>query len=219
MTASAPAASPAPRRDLVTALLICAGIGAALAIGYRAPDPVAEQAAAEQAATALAAAALASTATSAAPGGGEPVNAAFNLDTAMRLAGTRVPAELDSFYFFAMIDEAPELVDVAELGDKLAQAAAEHDYLGVAGPDPERNRRTLLAALAARKATDLKALKLIYLGPDSHRAEISAAAQAAGFELHFLSYPAADDGSATAPAATPAEPSPAAAIAAPKAPI
>lgn len=204
MTASAPASSPAPRRDLVTALLICAGIGAALVLGYRAPDPAAEQQAALAAATAIAAASLPAEADA-----GEPVNADFDLDTAMRLAGTQVPVELDSFYFFAMIDETPEVVDVAELGRKLMQAAQEHDYLGVAGPDPERNRRTLLAALAAHQADDLKPLVLIYIGPDSHRADIGAAAQTAGFELRYVSYPAAPASAADAPAAAPAEPAPA----------
>ncbi len=201
MTASASASSPAPRRDLITALLICAGIGAALAVGYRAPDPAAEQQAALAAATAIAAASLPTE-----PEAGEPVNADFNLDTAMRLAGTQVPAELDSFYFFAMIDEVPEAVDVAELGGKLIQAAQEHDYLGVAGPDPERNRRTLLAALAAHQADDLKPLVLIYVGPDSHRSDIGAAARTAGFELRFVSYPAVP---ANAAEAVPAEAAPA----------
>lgn len=190
MTASAPVETPAPRSDLVTALLICAGIVAALVLGYRAPNPAAEQQTVAESPAAPAEAAA-----------GEPVNATFNLDTAMRLAGTQVPPNLESFYFFAMIDEAPEAVDVNELGGKLMQAAQEHDYLGIAGPDPERNRRTLLAALAAHQADDLKALVLIYVGPDSHRAAVSAAAQAAGFEARFVTYPEAANAAPEAPKA------------------
>ncbi|MDP3293562.1 MAG: hypothetical protein Q8M37_02340 [Nevskia sp.] len=179
MTDSAPVENSAPRRDQLTALLICAAIGAALLVGYRAPDPAEQQAAAESPAAPAEAAT------------GEPVNATFNLDTAMRLAGTQVPPDLESFYFFAMTNEMPEAVEVTELGGKLMQAAQEHDYLGIAGPDPERNRRTLLAALAAHQADDLKMLVLIYVGPDSHRAAVGEAAQKAGFEARFVTYPEA----------------------------
>jgi len=180
MTDSASAENPAPRRDLITAVLICAGIAAALAVAYKAPNPAAEQ---------QAAAAIPTAAAPAETPAGEPINTAFNLDIAMRLAGTQVPAEVESFYFFPMVDEVPEAAEVHELGVKLMQAAQEHDYLGVAGPDPDRNRRTLLAALAAHQADDLKTLVLIYLGPDSHRTDISAAAQKAGFEARFVTYP------------------------------
>ncbi|WP_293393152.1 hypothetical protein [Nevskia sp.] len=179
MTASASAENSAPRRDLITAVLICAGIAAGLVVAYKAPNP-AEQQAAAVIPTAAAPAEVAA---------GEPINTTFNLDIAMRLAGTQVPEKTESFYFFPMVDEVPEAVDVHELGGKLMQAAQEHDYLGIAGPDPERNRRTLLAALAAHQADDLKTLVLIYLGPDSHRAEITAAAQKAGFEARFVTYP------------------------------
>lgn len=189
MTASAPVENSAPRRDRLTALLICAAIGAALLVGYRAPDPAEQQAAAESPAAPAEAAT------------GEPVNATFNLDTAMRLAGTQVPPDLESFYFFAMTDETPEAVEVTELGGKLMQAAQEHDYLGIAGPDPERNRRTLLAALAAHQADDLKTLVLIYVGPDSHRAAVGEAAQKAGFEARFVTYPETAEEAPEAPKA------------------
>lgn len=189
MTASVPAENPAPRRDLITAVLICAGIAAALAVGYKAPNPAAEQQAAAVVPAVVAPAEAA----------GEPINTAFNLDIAMRLAGTQVPAETESFYFFPMVDEVPEAVDVHELGGKLMQAAQEHDYLGIAGPDPERNRRTLLAALAAHQSDDLKTLVLIYLGPDSHRGDIETAARKAGFEARFVTYPEAGDAPAKAP--------------------
>ncbi|WP_293369949.1 hypothetical protein [Nevskia sp.] len=162
------AAATLPSRDLKTAVAICAVIVAALLLAWRSPSE-------------LPAASPVSTS--------EPADSAFSLDTAMRLAGTQVPPELDSFYFFAMIEAAPEAQDIAELGKKLQAASAERDYLGIAGPDPERNRRTLLAALAAHRSEDLSGMILIYVGPDPQRAEVSAAAAAAKIELRFVAYP------------------------------
>lgn len=168
------ATPPLPSRDFRTAVLILVGIAAALALAWRAPSalppPVAALAPAPEPAVAP---------------------AAFNLDTAMRLAGTEVPPDLDSFYFFAMLEPAPEAQDIAELGSKMQAAARERDYLGVAGPDPERNRRTLLAALEAHRGEDLSGMILIYLGPDQHRADVASAASAAGVELRFVAYPEA----------------------------
>lgn len=162
-----------PSRDLKTAATLCVGIAAAMLLGWRSPDPVAAASAGQAVATAPAAS----------------VDAAFNLDTAMRLAGTQVPPELDSFYFFAMLEPAPEAQDIAELGLKMQAAASERDYLGIAGPDPERNRRTLLAALDARSGDDLSGMILIYVGPIAHRDVVAAAAQSAKVELRFVPYP------------------------------
>lgn len=162
-------------------MAICVGIGAALVLGWRSPSDL-------PAAPAVATAATPAPAAATAPGI-EPVNAAFNLDTAMRLAGTQVPPELDSFYFFAMLEPAPEAQDIAELGSKMQAAASERDYLGIAGPDPERNRRTLLAALDAHRGEDLSGMILIYVGPVSHRQAVTDAAGAAKVELRFVAYP------------------------------
>ena len=68
-------------------------------------------------------------------------------------------------------------------------AARERDYLGVAGPDAQRNRRTLLAAFDAQRGEDLSGMILIYLGPDSDRDAVASAAQAARVELRFVAYP------------------------------
>ncbi|MGQ3056468.1 MAG: hypothetical protein ACT6T0_04670 [Nevskia sp.] len=170
------ATPPLPSRDFRTAALILVGIAAALALAWRAPSDLPPPVVA---------------ASAPAPGPAGTLAAAFNLDTAMRLAGTQVPPELDSFYFFAMLEPAPEAQDIAELGSKMQAAARERDYLGVAGPDPERNRRTLLAALEAHHGEDLSGMILIYLGPDQHRAEVASAARAAGVELRFVAYPEA----------------------------
>lgn len=176
---NAPAALPS--RDFRTAVLICVGIGVALAVGWRSPSDL-------PAAPVTAAAAASAPAPLAAPTE-EPVNADFNLDTAMRLAGTQVPPELESFYFFAMLEPVPEAQDIAELGIKMQAAANERDYLGIAGPDPERNRRTLLGALDAHRGEDLSGMILIYVGPVSHRDSVSGAAAAAKVELRFVAYP------------------------------
>ena len=176
---NAPAALPS--RDFRTAVLICVGIGAALALGWRSPS--------ELPAAPAAIASAPGTPTPLAVPAEEPVNADFNLDTAMRLAGTQVPPELESFYFFAMLEPVPEAQDIAELGSKMQAAARERDYLGIAGPDPERNRRTLLAALDAHRGEDLSGMILIYVGPASHRESVSGAAAAARVVLRFVAYP------------------------------
>ena len=164
-----------PSRDFRTAVAIGVVIGAALLLGWRSPSDVPAPVAAVAVAAPIA----------------EPVDAAFNLDTAMRLAGTQVPAELESFYFFAMLEPAPEAQDIAELGLKMQAAAAEHDFLGIAGPEPARNRRTLLAALDAHRGEDLSGMVLIYVGPVSDRDAVSAAALASKVELRFVPYPEA----------------------------
>ncbi|MBA4284819.1 MAG: hypothetical protein C0434_04735 [Xanthomonadaceae bacterium] len=168
------APSPLPSRDFRTAATILIAIAAALPLAWRAPTESPTEVAAADAA---------------APSGTLP-DAAFDLDIAMRLAGTQVPPELESFYFFAMLEPAPEAQDIAELGSKMQAAARERDYLGVAGPDPERNRRTLLAALDAHRGDDLSGMVLIYVGPDRHREAVSSAARAAKVELRFVAYPA-----------------------------
>lgn len=173
MTASA----PAPNHDLRSAAAILVAIGALVALAWHSPPPPSAEPAVAEAAPAAVGSAAASP-------------SAFDLDTAMALAGQQVPAELDSFYFFAMLEPAPRDTDVADLGAKMLAASAERDYLGVAGPDPVRNRDTLLAAFRARQADDLSGMILIYLGPDAHREAISRVAAAARVELRFVPYPA-----------------------------
>ena len=168
--------APLPSRDARTAATILVVIAAALLLAWRSPAdlPPAPVTAAAAAAEAPAAATL---------------DAAFDLNVAMRLAGNQVPPELESFYFFAMLEPAPEAQDIAELGAKMQAAARERDYLGVAGPDAQRNRRTLLAAFDAQRGEDLSGMILIYLGPDSDRDAVASAAQAARVELRFVAYP------------------------------
>lgn len=167
--------SDLPSRDLKTALAICGVIAAGLLLAWRPPSTI------------PAAPAVAAAATTEVPS----VDTAFNLDTAMRLAGSQVPPELESFYFFAMLEPAPEAQEIAELGLKMQAAAAERDYLGIAGPEPTRNRRVLLAALDAHRGEDLSGMVLIYVGPVSDRDAVSAAASAAKVELRFVPYPEA----------------------------
>lgn len=163
-----------PNHDFRTAAAITVAIVAALGLAWRSPPP------------APAAPAIAETVAAPVPAAAP---AAFDLDTAMRLAGTQVPPELDSFYFFAMLEPAPQDHDVADLGAKMLAASAEHDYLGIAGPDAARNRDTALAAFHARRDDDLSGMILIYLGPEAHREEISRAASGARVELRYVVYP------------------------------
>jgi hypothetical protein len=163
-------APSAPNHDLRAAAAILVAIAALLPLAWQSPPPAAVAA------------------VEATPAVGGP--AAFDLDAAMALAGRQVPQERDSFYFFVMLEPVPEAVDVAELGAKMLAASAERDFLGVAGPDADRNRRTLLAALDARRADDLSGMILIYLGPSRDRDAIGRAAAAARVELRYVDYPA-----------------------------
>src|SRR5689334_20605213 len=109
--------------------------------------------------------------------------AAFDLDEAMKLAGSQVPEDVESFYFF-VLEHAED--EAAELAEKLAQAAAEHDFIGVTGADAEYNREALLGALSSRRERNLEGLVIIYLGPPGHEAMLSAAAQARGADFRFV---------------------------------
>lgn len=161
---------PTHSGDKRTAGVICVAIVAAVLLAYRAPS------------TEAVAAAQAPVVTDA---------EAFNLNAAMRLAGEQVPPEVESYYFFAFVDEKPASEEIAELGAKLVIAAAEHEFLGISGPDAERNRRNLLGALAAHRDGSLAGLTLIYVGPEVHAAELAVATKAAGADLRYVVYPAA----------------------------
>lgn len=113
----------------------------------------------------------------------------YDLNRAMDLAGRQVPPDVESYYFFAFIDDTPAEQEIDELAQKLQQASIEHDFLGITGPDAERNRRNLLAALRRAAGKDLSGVVIIYLGPEAHRDELMRAVQAAGARLRFIVYP------------------------------
>jgi hypothetical protein len=113
----------------------------------------------------------------------------YDLDTAFNLAGEQVPVIVESYYFDALIDEGPPEKDASELADKLRQAAAEHDFIGITGYDPLRNRAALLKALESLDGVDLRGLVVIYLGPAEHRTEIIAALRLRGIEPRYVVYP------------------------------
>jgi hypothetical protein len=123
------------------------------------------------------------------PGGTLLEVQAYDLDTAFNLAGEQVPLLVQEYYFFALIGEAAPAREAAELAQKLRQAAREHDYLGISGPDPARNRRALLAALQQLRGQPLDGLVLIYLGPVEQEAEIVETLRDRGIEPRFVAYP------------------------------
>lgn len=159
-------------RDGLTALLLLGVVAAALVLGYRESAPGPASRPQPQ---------LATTAPAAAP--------SFDLNYAMALAGREVPEDTESFYFFAFVEEAPAEQEIAELAAKLQQASQEHDFLGIAGPDAERNRRNLLAALSASQGKDLAGVLIIYVGPPTQRDELTAAVQASGARFRYVVYP------------------------------
>ncbi len=160
-------------RDGLAALLGIGAIAAILVLGYRPGPPIAEPAAA-----------IASIGTPV-----DKLQGAYDLNIAMTLAGRELPPGTDSYYFFAFVEETPAEQEIAELAEKLQQASKEHDFLGITGPDAERNRRNLLSALSATRGRDLGGVVIIYLGPPAHKAEIGTAVKAAGAQLRFIAYP------------------------------
>lgn len=111
---------------------------------------------------------------------------AYDLDLAMTLAGDQVPPYVEEFYFFVLdVDAAGETV---ELADTLVRAAREHDFLGIAGPDPEHNRDILLAALTVPRDHPLDGLIIIYVGPAEQEAELAEFVRDTGAELRFVPY-------------------------------
>lgn len=108
---------------------------------------------------------------------------------AMDAAGRQVPAQVESYSFFLF--DAIERIerDTRELSERLAPAAAEKDYVGLTGPDPERNRVALKAALVANTGRDLTGLTLIYLGPSGDAPAIRALIDGSGASLRYVVFP------------------------------
>jgi hypothetical protein len=113
----------------------------------------------------------------------------YDRDTAILLAGKQVPDEIDSYYFFVLDTESTVDEDGEELAVILQRAAIEQDYLGIVGPDPERNRATVLHALAMSRGSDLSGVTVIYVGPGEQAEELSRRVGETGAALRFVVYP------------------------------
>jgi hypothetical protein len=113
----------------------------------------------------------------------------YDLNTAFNLAGEQVPGLVEEYYFLVLIGDVPPEQEAAELAQKLRQAAREHDYLGLTGPDPQRNRRALLTALESLDDAPLQGLVVIYLGPVEQHDEIVALLRRRGIEPRYVVYP------------------------------
>ncbi|MEK6805088.1 MAG: hypothetical protein AABY95_00375 [Pseudomonadota bacterium] len=114
----------------------------------------------------------------------------FDLNKAMEAAGAHVPEQIESFYFFVPEATRSHDEDVVELAALLAKAASERDYIGVAGPDTERNLTELLDALGKNRSNGLKGLILVYLGPETHRGTVETAVTTTGASVKFVLFPA-----------------------------
>lgn len=114
----------------------------------------------------------------------------FDMEGAMNAAGEYVPAQVESFYFFVPESTRSHEEEITELAALMAKAAAERDYFGVAGPEPSRNLKELLAALKQNQAKGLNGLSLVYLGPEEHRPHVETAVAESGASLKFVVYPA-----------------------------
>jgi len=120
---------------------------------------------------------------------GSPITIRYDRDAAILLAGKQVPAEIDSFYFFVLDTDTTIDQDGEEMALVLQHAAIEQDYLGVVGPDPERNRATVLHAIDASRGTDLSGVIVIYVGPVEQAEELARRIGETGAELRFVEYP------------------------------
>lgn len=110
----------------------------------------------------------------------------YDMNFAIELAGTAVPEELESFYFFPIDRRSPD--QRQELIAVLARAAAENDYVGITGADAEHNLTVLLAALAAPDAGTLVGLTIVYVGPAAHEGRLSASIARTGADLRIVDY-------------------------------
>lgn len=111
---------------------------------------------------------------------------AFDLDAAMELAGSVVPPDIESFYFFVLDPDRPAESD--ELAAKLMRAASEREILGITGPDAEHNRAVLRAALALTATHSLAGLVVVYVGPAEHEHELNGWVRATGAECRYVIY-------------------------------
>lgn len=113
----------------------------------------------------------------------------YDTDTAMTLAGERVPAGLDSYYFTIIDAGTDEARQTTELTQLFRDAANASDYLGLIGPDGPRLRRVTLNAIEQAAGTDLSAVTLVYVGPPEDRAALVAGTAKAHIMLRYVAYP------------------------------
>lgn len=112
----------------------------------------------------------------------------YDLEEAMTLAGKEVPETTQEYAFFALVEDPVPADEVSGLAAALRSASDDRDFVGIAGPDPERNRRSTLAALR-RSGDALNGLTVIYVGPAAHREELTRAVRASGAEIRYVTYP------------------------------
>jgi hypothetical protein len=114
----------------------------------------------------------------------------FNQSAAINLAGEQVPPDVDGFYLYVMEPDRALADESAELAGKLRQAAAERDYLGIIGVDPERNHQILIEALHLAREHSLSGAIVIYLGPSELAEDVAERLGTAGADLRYVVYPA-----------------------------
>lgn len=177
--------APPARRDGLYALVLAGLVAAALLVGYRAgPAPAAVADNAESAGD------LATSETDR-PRSAAEVATGFAVDEAFAMAGAEVPADVQSYSFFAYTTDAPAEQEIEELTKRLVEASKAKEFLGICGPDAARNRRNLVTALEANHGQDLSGVIILFLGPESEREAVTKAAARAGAPLRFLLFPPA----------------------------
>lgn len=119
------------------------------------------------------------------------VDASYDLNLAMEVAGVAVPFGVESFYFLVLDDTLAPAEDVAETRRLLQRASEEDDYLGITGPQAHRNVAVVRAALEAAGPDEFDGATLIFLGPSEQVENLRAPALRSGAQLRFMIYPPA----------------------------
>ncbi|MGH8516633.1 MAG: hypothetical protein ACREUE_04150 [Panacagrimonas sp.] len=113
----------------------------------------------------------------------------FDLPEAMTAAGEQVPPQVETYSFFYIKTSQTLKQDTQDLVGRLGEAAAENDYVGLAGPNPAWTRSVLDAAIAAHPGQSLKGLTLIYLGPSTDAPAVRALVERSGATLRYVVHP------------------------------
>lgn len=108
---------------------------------------------------------------------------------AINLAGDRVPAGVEGFYFMVVDANRDSAEQAAELASMMVKAASENDYLGVASADPQLSEQVMLMAFAISSEHELRNMRLIYVSGRAHQAAIKSQAARAGIALQYVVYP------------------------------
>lgn len=114
----------------------------------------------------------------------------FDIWDATELADAHAPRDGRVYVKFFLPAGATLSEGIEAFRPLLTQAAERDHHLALLGADSGLNRQVLIGTLEeAAAGLSLDDVRLVYLGPERDRAELVAAAEAAGLELEYVVYP------------------------------